>query len=107
MALNHTKHTLPVAQRTAAVCTQLKAALYAAQELLETNSDLGIDWAAVGTPAYINEDVDGNVDGEKFSRGEVANAIGTLDNFVKLMTNQAASQGDHLGNVNKLADVNA
>ena len=85
------------------VCTDLAIVLAKIDILLEHNSDLSIDWAAATLPDYIAEDADGNIDGTRFDRSSVANVIGSLDNIRKLMTNQATSQGDHLGNVNKLA----
>jgi hypothetical protein len=85
------------------ICTQASSLLAKIQHLLEHNSDLSIDWAAVETPEYIAEDADGNINGLLFSRQDVANAVGSLDQIRKLLTNQATSQGDHLGNLNKLA----
>lgn len=87
------------------VCTELAAMLAKIDMILEHNSDLAIDWAAGVTPSYIAEDVDGNIDGVRFSRSDVSNAVGSLDWVRKLMTNQdlTGAQGDHLGNVNKLA----
>jgi hypothetical protein len=100
--------------RVAEVATHVKTvsdeakALYARLvELLETNSDLSIDWAAGTLPDYIVEDGDGNIDGFKFSRAEVANVIGSLDNLRKAFANEAVSQGDHLGNLNKVAESDA
>lgn len=78
------------------------------QRLLELNSDLAIDWGAGATPAYISEEASGpgagNLSGRTFSRQDVSNAIGSLDWIRKLLTNQSmtGSQGDHLGNLNKL-----
>ena len=85
------------------VCTELAVVLAKADIILEHNSDLSIDWAAGTLPAYIEEDGDGNINTLTFDRASVANAIGSLDQFRKLLTNQAVSQGDHLGNLNKLA----
>lgn len=72
-------------------------------QLLEHNSDLAIDWAAGTTPAYITEDADGNLSGFTYTRQQVANVIGSLDQIRKLLTNQVVTQGDHLGNFHLLA----
>lgn len=85
------------------VCTELAVLFAKVNTILEHNSDLSIDWAAGSLPAYIAEDPDGNIDGLRYDRTSVANAIGSLDQVRKLMTNQAVTQGDHLGNINKLA----
>lgn len=104
MALTHNK-VLEVADECLDVCDQLKAAYQRAKLFLETNSDLAIDWAGDPKPSYINEDSAGNVDGRGFTRAQVANVIGSIDNFRKLMENATVTQGDHLGNVNQVATV--
>ena len=71
--------------------------------LLDHNSDQAIDWAAGSTPAYIEEDADGNLVDRTYTRQNVANAIGSLDQIRKAFENEAVSQGDHLGNLNLLA----
>ncbi len=75
------------------------------QQMLTHNSNLAIDWGAGETPAYITEDGAGNITGKGYSRQDVANMIGSLDWIRKLLTNQTmtGSQGDHQGNLNKLA----
>lgn len=83
----------------------VKAAFLKCQAFLTTNSNLAIDWGAGSTPEYIQEDESGNLAGFKFSRQAVSNIIGSLDSFVKLMTAQTPSTGDHLGNINVVADV--
>lgn len=72
--------------------------------VLEYNSDQAIDWGAAAKPAYIDEEINGNLSGKTYSRQAVANAIGSLDWIRKLLTNQSmtGSQGDHLGNLNQL-----
>ena len=92
------------AQAIASVCNELAGLLAKVDVIIEHNSDLAIDWAAVSLPNYIAEDAQGNINGLLFDRASVANAIASLDQFRKLMTNQAASQGDHIGNINKLAN---
>lgn len=51
-------------------------------------------------PEYIDQETNGNLSQQKYSRQAVSNAIGSLDQFRKLMTNLVPSQGDHLGNLN-------
>ncbi len=78
-------------------------------QVLTHNSNQAIDWGAGngspgnGTPAYITEDAAFNISGFTFTRQAVANAIGSLTQFQRLLTNLSASQGDHLGNLNQLA----
>jgi hypothetical protein len=91
------------AESVAQVCSELAAVLAKANVILEHNSDISIDWAAGSLPAYIVEDAVGNINGLLFDRASVANAIGSLAQFRNLLTNQAVTQGDHLGNINKLA----
>lgn len=93
------------AQAIANACNDVATALTRIQALLTHNSNQAIDWAAGSTPSYITEDAAGNLDGLKFSRQAVANAIGSLDAFHKLLTNQSITglQGDHLGNLNQLS----
>ena len=107
MALTHTSHVLPLALWAQALATHLKALEKQAAELLDTNSDYSIDWAAGTKPAVINEDSAGNIDGTTFSRSELSNVIGSLLQLQNLLRNQAVTQGDHLANVNKVAAVNA
>ena len=95
---------LTTADALADLCNRTATLLADVNQVLEYNSDQAIDWAAGSTPAYITEDAAGNISGRGFSRQEVANAIGSLDWIRKLLLNQSmtGSQGDHLGNVNKL-----
>jgi uncharacterized protein YdbL (DUF1318 family) len=86
-----------------AICNAVAEVLAKIDVVLEHNSDLAIDWGAATTPGYITEDADGNISGLTFDRASVANAIGSLDQARKLFTNQDVAQGDHLGNINKLA----
>lgn len=102
MALTHTRVS-EVASHATSLAVRLKALHYDLKEFLDTNSDLAIDWSAGSLPAYINEDVDGNLDGHAFTRSQVANVINSFDQVRKTLDNEAVSQGDHLGNVNQLA----
>lgn len=87
-----------------AVCDDVVRVFARVNTMLEHNSDLAIDWGAGATPAYITEEANGNLSGRTFTRQQVANAIGSLDQIRRLLTNLAASQGDHLGNFNLLAN---
>ena len=105
MALTHSGHVIKAATEAKSLCDRLKLLNRDVSAFLAHNSDLSIDWAGDPKPAYINEDVAGNIDGMAFTRAAVANAIGSLDNFRKLVNNEAPTQGDHLGNFNQLADI--
>ena len=102
MALSFNRISV-TADAVADVCNQLATLLATVDQLLEFNSDQNIGWTDDPLPGYITEDGDGNITGKQFARGDVSNALGSLTQFRNLMTNQAVSQGDHLGNVNKLA----
>lgn len=56
-------------------------------------------------PEYITLDPNGNLNNRAYTPGEVSNAIGSLDQIRKLLTNQTPTVGDHLGNLNKLANA--
>lgn len=103
MALTNARASA-TADAVADVANQAATLLALIDQLLEFNSDQAIDWGAAQTPAYIDEDAAGNLVGKQFSRQDVSNVIGSLDWVRKLLTNQsmAGSQGDHLGNINKL-----
>lgn len=94
---------LETAQTARALADQLAALHAKIHTFLEFNSDQAIDWGAGSTPAYITEDADGNIEGVRFSRQDVANVIGSFDQLRRLLTSQSVSTGDHLGNLNKLS----
>ena len=106
MALTH-QRAKEVAEHAEAICNEAKALHYRVLEFLATNSNLSIDWAAESKPAYINEDSSGNLDGLHFSRSQLANVIGSLDQLRKCLANEAVTQGDHLGNINQIAKSDA
>jgi len=91
------------ADAVATICEEVTALLTRINWLLEHNSDLSIDWAAAQKPAYIEEDASGNLVDRRFTRQNVANAIGSLAQIRSLLTGGAVSQGDHLGNLNLMA----
>lgn len=76
------------------------------QQFIAFNQDQAIDWNAGSTPSYIEEDGAGNLAGYVFARQDVGNAIGSFSALITLMTNGNLTglQGDHLGNINKIAD---
>jgi hypothetical protein len=86
---------------------RMKGLLKDVHGLLQHNTALAIDWANETKPAFLNEDADGNLDGLHFTRQEMANALFSLSQFHALLTNQAVSQGDYLGNLEKLAKADA
>jgi hypothetical protein len=106
MALTHAKIKTQ-AEAVQAVCNEVASLLTRVHQLLEHNSDQAIDWAASQKPAYISEDADGNLLGLTFSRGSVANAVGSLAAIRTLITGGTLEAwqhpGDHLGNINQLA----
>ncbi len=102
MALTHARVTAE-ANALVDLANRMATLLADVHQVLEHNSDQAIDWGATVTPAYITEDGDGNISGFTFTRQAVANAIGSLDQFRKLLTNQAATTGDHLGNLSQLS----
>jgi hypothetical protein len=105
MALD-VQRAVEAAAECKAVCDDLKAAHQRARAFLTANSNLSIDWTGDPLPDYLIEAVpSGNIDTFRFSRAQVANAIGSIDQFRALMENGAVSQGDHLGNINQVADV--
>lgn len=103
MALNH-QQVLEQARACKQLCSKAATLLSEIKYRLEQNSDVAIDWAAVSTPAYITEDSDGNLQSLNFTRTAVANAIFSLDQVRAVLENGAATQGDHLGNINQLAE---
>lgn len=56
-------------------------------------------------PDYISEATNGtsNLEGLGFDRTQVSNAIGSLTQFDRYVTNQSVTQGDHAGTLNALA----
>lgn len=106
MGLAH-QRVLEVAKFGKSLADQTKSLLWQIEEFLNTNLAVSVDWAASPKPAYINEDSNGNLDGVSFTRQQMANAIGSLDNLRKLLRNEATSQGDHLGNLDQLADADS
>ena len=95
--------TNQVAGGLANVCSELAEVLAKIGVILEYNSDMAIEWSAAETPAYIVEDENGTISGCTYSRTDVSNVVFSLDQVRKLLTNQATTQGDHLGNINKLS----
>lgn len=73
-------------------------------EFLAANSDQAIDWNAAELPDYIPEDAAGNIDGLQFGRANVGNVINTFAQAVSLLEGGTPGTGDHLGNLNQLAD---
>ena len=104
MALTHNR-AKELCDVAAELSNRLKKFLHDAEKFLDTNSDLSIDWANAQKPAFLNEDVAGNLDGVKFTRAQMANAIGSIYQVKQLLRGQTPDTGDHLGNLNQLADI--
>lgn len=85
------------------ICEETVNLFHRINRLLEDNSDKAIDWAGDPKPAYFEEQANGNLYTMPFTRAQVSNAIFSLDNIRKVLTNQATTQGDHLGNINIIA----
>lgn len=94
---------LDEAKAAQALCNTVVTITYQIQRFLAHNSNLAIDWGAATTPSYITEDASGNIQGLNFSRGQVSNVLFSLQQITNVVNNQAATQGDHLGNMNQLA----
>ena len=54
-------------------------------------------------PDYFDLEANGNLSGRTFSPANVSNAVGSLDQIRRALTNLSVTQGDHLGNLNQLA----
>lgn len=106
MALTHLR-AKEAAEFAQVLADESKRLLYRIKEFLKHNSSLSIDWAGDPKPAFLNEDVNGNLDGLDFSRTQLANAIGSLDQIRRTFENEVVSQGDHLGNLEFLASADA
>lgn len=99
MALTHTR-AKEIAEHAVAVSNETKVLLYRITEFLTMNSNQAIDWGGATKPAYLNEDVAGNIDGTGFTRQQLSNAIGSLDTLKTAMDTA-------IGNLNQLAKSDA
>lgn len=104
MALTHTR-AKELADECQEISTKMVDLLSRVERFLLKNSNLSVSWTADPKPSYLNEDAAGNIDGTKFTRAQLSNAIGAVDKFRALLRNEVASQGDYLGVLNQLADV--
>lgn len=89
-----------VATEAKAVCDDLKAAYYRLSALLTTNSNLAIDWGAASDPAYLPDDANGSIPGQKFTREQLSNALGSIDGL-----KTAFESNGVLGNLNQVASA--
>lgn len=106
MATTHAR-AKEVAEFAATLSNETKVLLSRIEEFLRHNTALAIDWAGDPKPAFLNENVDGNLDGLHFTRLEMANAVNSLNQVKVLLTGGAPSQGDYIGNLEKLAKSDA
>lgn len=88
------------------LATEFTALMGKVRAQLGHNSDQAIDWGAQSTPAYIEEDADGNINGLNYSRQNIANLIGSFDQVRALLDGETPSTGDHLGNFNNISRPN-
>jgi hypothetical protein len=102
MAMTH-ERAIQLAETLVDISSQLASLHATANQLLAFNSHLNIDWGNAVKPSFLNEDANGNLTGKYYTRQQVADAIGSIQQHDNLMTNQAVSQGNHLGNLNQLA----
>ena len=102
MAMTHLR-AMEVADEAKVLADDVGRVLAKVERFLTFNSNQAIDWGNESKPAFLTEDGDGNLDGRRFTRQQVSNVIGSLENVRKLLRNEAPSQGDHLGNFNQLA----
>ena len=103
MALNFQTSTRE-AQNIAGGSTLLVTTYNQIVDLLNHNTKLAHDWSASGTPAYIQESADGNLNSLTFSRQDVSNVVHTLDQVRKLLIGDVPATGDHLGNLMKISN---
>jgi uncharacterized iron-regulated protein len=90
-----------VAKRGKDVANRLKSLRRDLTDFLEYNTKQAIDWAASQKPAYLEEDADGNLAGQDFSRAAMSNLIGTA-----AAINDILSAG-HIDNIDAVAASDA
>lgn len=93
------------AQEAKRVANRLKDAIEGMRDYLRRNTNQAFDHAGDPKPGYIHESDDGTIAGLDFTRAELSNAIGSFDQIRKLLDNEATSQGNHWGNIEKVADA--
>ena len=99
-------HVLAEAKAIASVAALAVETFTQIQQILRHNTNLAIDWGAVETPAYIEEDAAGNIVGTNYTRQQIASAVGSLDLVRALLNNEeltTGNPGDHLGNLNLIS----
>ena len=106
MALT-SERVLEFANHGKSLANEAKALHYKIKQFLTSNSNVAIAWTDDPKPAYINEDVAGNIDGVGFTRAQMSNLIGSLDSLRKTLDNEVVAQGDYLGNINQVASSDA
>jgi hypothetical protein len=106
MALNYNR-VRATAQRQKILCDKATDLAADIQQYLKYEIDQGIDWDATTLPSYIVQDIDGNLDGEDYSRFDVQSSLTALDWIQKLLNNKVmtGSQGEHLTALHKLASL--
>lgn len=94
-----------VVREQSEIAKQMQLLLLRVQNFIHINQTTNVDWGATPAPSVLVEDANGNLEGFQFSRQDVANGVFSMLQYVNLMTNQTVTQGDHLGNLDKLAAV--
>lgn len=92
-----TAEIVAIASAVKDVARMLKAAKYAADQVIARNQVEAITWDS-------GEDAALAAAGLSFTGEEVSNALGSLVEFRDYWTNGAVTQGDHGGNFEKLTE---
>lgn len=104
MSVTYTR-AAQLAQELKGVANDVRSLLARIDEFVSLNQTTSIDWGNAQLPASLVEDASGNLVGFTFSRADVSNAIFSLTQLQATLRNQAVTQGDHLGNITKIADA--
>lgn len=94
-----------VAGELKAICNDVRALLARIDAFIPLNQATAIDWGATPKPPILQEDEDGNLVNFQFDRQSVANTIYSLTQIQLVLRNGTPAQGDHIGNIEKTADV--
>jgi hypothetical protein len=94
MALS-AQHVTDMATQAIAVGQEAASLYYKAKQILQHNTDQGIDWAGEPVPQYITDalGVNGNIDGKKCTPAQVSTLMYALSQLV------AWGDAGHLGTI--------
>lgn len=96
-----TQSTLSVARQAKELADSIKALYGRASALKRHIVARGYNFTADQT--YIDIGPDDNIVGTDFSRADLNAALTAMDQFVRAMSNQTITQGDHIATIEKLA----